>query len=101
MTIARGLGDLVASSGQYEDESSIEFSDSDAQAAPKEHKRRFGERRSAAPKPRQWIAPRPRGLAPVGQLITGLLMGLFALLLFLFHWKRIEELRKGWSNDGV
>lgn len=101
MTIARGLGDLVASSGQYEDEWSIELGDSGAKAAPNQPKRKFDERRTAPPEPRQIIAPGRTSLAPVGRLITGLLMGVFALLLFLFHWKRIEELRKAWSSDGI
>lgn len=110
MTIARGLGDLVASSG-YDQVESIDFTDSAITPAPNKNNRRLDdERRTRPPEPpqvsraresHQWLAPRPSGLANVGRLLTGLLMGLFALLLFLFHWKRVEELHKAWNGGGV
>ncbi len=99
MTIARGLGDLIASSGEDQYGSAAIEQLTPGRDKPKQ---RLGdERRPRAPEPREVLVPGPSSLAPVGRLITGLLMGVFALLLFLFHWKRIEELRKAWSSDGV
>lgn len=101
MTIASGLGDLIASSGEDRAEWSIRLEDSAAAATNKPKHRFDDERGRRGLEPDQWLAPRPSGLAPVGRLLTGLVMGVFALLLFLFHWRKVEELRKAWNGGGV
>lgn len=100
MSIARGVGDLIASSGYPDGPAVAELRDeAPAPGRVKPNQRFKEERQPQQREPSQWLAPRT-GLEPLGRLLTGLLMGVFALLLFLFHWKRIEELRKAWSSGG-
>lgn len=101
MTVAQGLGNLVSSSGEDQVEWSMEIGDSAIAPGPNTKRRLDPERRPQAPEPHQMILPRSSSLANVGRLVTGLIMSVFALLLFLFHWKKVDELHKTRNGGGV